>query len=260
VRYYTQSSLRDASGLADRHPGLERPGTIADIWSRRVATVEFMRPLRGAFNNEKVMAPVTGIRKWVVIAVGAWLVLVGLPTIPAVRVFLAAPLVVGDPEARGDACYILAGGDAFRERLVAASDLYHMGRIPRIIFMLNEEWDSYNFVAQASWTPTQWALDFLDHRGVPKDRISVIAYSHGTFGTLTEARNLKEFLPAGIKRLVLVSSAPHMRRSMLAFRRILPQEVVLVPYPATDFYISNEYYHPLWLEYLKLAVYEVVAR
>jgi uncharacterized SAM-binding protein YcdF (DUF218 family) len=189
----------------------------------------------------------------------AWAVFVAVPSIPAVRSVLAAPLVVSDPLAHGDACYVLASGDALFERLAAAADLYSMHRVPTIIFQRSDEASSYNFVAGASWTQTDWALDFLTHRGVSRDKIVVVAPAKGMLGTLAEARNIKQVLPAGVRTLVVVSSAPHMRRSMLAFRRVLPTDVALVPYAATDFSAGAELWRPIWEEYLKLGVYALAA-
>jgi uncharacterized SAM-binding protein YcdF (DUF218 family) len=200
------------------------------------------------------------MKRWALSIGLAWVVLVMIPTIPAVRAFMASPLVITDAQARGDACYVLASGDAFTERLSAASDLYHMGRISRIIFQRSDEWTSYNFIARKSFTPTDWSLEFLKNRGIPADRIIVIPKTPGTFGTLSEARNMKKLLPPATKRLVLVSSAPHMRRVMLTFRRVFRGNTELIPYAASDFLSSAENYRPIWLEYSKLAVYSVVAR
>jgi len=198
--------------------------------------------------------------KWLLIIALGWIVFVVLPTLPAVRIFLASPLVVEDRDPRGDAGYILAGNNAFRERLGAAAYIYNEGRISRIIFMRDDAPSSYNFVAKARWTRTEWALDFLTHRGVPREKIQLIDQVTGMFGTLQEARNLKKALPSDLKRLVLVSSATHMRRCVLAFRRVLPPDIAIVSCPASSYSSSYEYYHPLWLEYLKLAVYAVFAR
>jgi len=198
--------------------------------------------------------------RWLLIIVLCWILFVFLPIIPPVRNLLASPLVVKDRDPRGDSCYILAGTDEFRERLAAAAELYNQGRISRIIFMRKDEPSSYNYVAKARWTATEWALDFLIHRGVPQDRIQLIDHISGPLGTLQEARNLKKSRPADLKKLVLVSSAPHMRRSLLAFRRVLPPDITIVSCPASSFSTSYEYFYPLWIEYLKLAVYSVVAK
>jgi len=197
--------------------------------------------------------------RWLKIAALGFVFLVAVPSIPSVRAVLASPLMVTDPDARGDACYVLSSGDAFIERLAAASDLYQMHRVPRIILTRDDGVSYYNFVAKASWTSTEWALDFLTHRGVPADKILVIAPAHGMLGTLAEARQVSQTLPSDVKRLVLVSSAPHMRRSLLAFRRILAANISLVPYAASDVASSAELYRPIWLEYVKLAGYAVVA-
>jgi len=171
------------------------------------------------------------VTRWVLIIALSWTVFVLVPPIPAVRMFLGSPLVVEDRDARGDACYILAAADSFRERLGAAAELYNQGRVPKIIFIRDDGPGSYNFVAKASWTPTEWALDFLTHRGVPRDRIQLIDHVRGTFGTLQEAKNLKGSLPADVKRLVLVSSAclrfdacfPGMSRSFPIRRALILQ-------------------------------------
>jgi uncharacterized SAM-binding protein YcdF (DUF218 family) len=134
-----------------------------------------------------------------------------------------------------------------------------MHRVPVIMFQRSDEASAYNFVAGASWTQTDWALDFLTHRGVARDKIVVVAPAAGMFGTLAEARNIKHALPAGVHTLVIVSSAPHMRRSMLTFHRILTADVALIPYAATDFSAGAELWRPIWEEYLKLGVYALAA-
>ncbi len=180
-----------------------------------------------------------------------------VPSIPKIRTWLAAPLIVSNEGAAGDACYVLAAGNAIWERLAAASDLYHMKRVPKIILMKNENRGAYNFTAQASWTPTQWELAYLASRGVPRDNIVLVEEAKGLFGTFAEAGNIARVLPPDVRRLVLVTSPPHMRRSLLAFRRMLPKNVTVIPFSATSFITSVEIYDPIWLEYLKLFVYAV---
>jgi uncharacterized SAM-binding protein YcdF (DUF218 family) len=188
-----------------------------------------------------------------------WLIFVAVPSISVVRCFLAAPLVVTDENARGDLCYVLADGIATWERLAAASDLYHLKRIKRITIMEDDMTGPYNFKAKSSWTETQWEIAYLAWRGVPADKVDLLKPVEGLFGTLSEARNVARHLPSGTKTIVLVSSAPHMRRSMLAFRRSLPPDIKILPYAATSFKQSYEMTLPIWLEYLKLLVYYVVA-
>jgi uncharacterized SAM-binding protein YcdF (DUF218 family) len=187
----------------------------------------------------------------------AWTLLVAVPSLPGVRALAAAPLVVDDRDARGDAAYVLAGGHAIWERLRAASDLYHMGRVPRILLMDVPRDDGTYFPAGRNWTATEWALGYLEWLGVPRDRVRVLPRARGSLGTLAEARLVRDSGVAG--RVVLVTSAAHTRRTLLAFRRTLPRDVEVTIYAATRFADSEEVFRPLFLEYVKLLVYAVVA-
>jgi uncharacterized SAM-binding protein YcdF (DUF218 family) len=191
--------------------------------------------------------------------IACWMFLVVLMSSTIVRNWLAVPLVVHDQNARGDACYVLAGGGAIWERLDAASDLVQMGRVSRMVLMQDNSRGQYSFKANSPWNRSQWIADYLSWRGIAPDKIIWIQQTEGLFGTLVESRAVAKNLPKNIKTLVIVSSAPHMRRSVLAFKRALSSEVDVVPYAATAFENSYERHHPLWIEYLKLLVYSVIA-
>jgi uncharacterized SAM-binding protein YcdF (DUF218 family) len=186
-------------------------------------------------------------------------ILVALPSSLIVRDWLAYPLVENEVNASGDVCYVLAGGGAVWERLDAAADLVQMGRVNSILLMKDNSVSQYNFRNNSSWTRTQWITDYLMWRGVPQDRIKLMEQTEGYFGTLLEARAVSAQLPKNVKTLIVVSSAPHMRRSLLAFKRSMPTGVNVVPYAATTFATSYERYHPIWIEYLKLLVYFVIS-
>jgi len=195
----------------------------------------------------------------VYLVAGCWLIFVGLPSSVFMRNWLTAPLVIQDEDARGEACYVLAGGEAIWERLAAGVDLFKMGKVPSLMIMRDDSTGPYNFKNQESWTRTQWMMDYLNWHEVPIQNIKLLNQVTGFYGTLTEARNVAKQLPENIKRLVVVSSAPHMRRSVLAFRRSLPSDVKVIPYAATSFEASYEMYWPIWVEYFKLLVYYIVA-
>jgi len=189
-----------------------------------------------------------------------WAALVALPSIPAVRGLLAAPLVLHDDDARGDVAYVLAGGQGRYERLRAAADLFHEGRVPRLLLLRDDRRGPYRFAAGASWTASRWALGYAEWLGIPRDRVELVAGDpHATLGTLAEARAVAAALPADCHRLVIVTSAAHTRRARLAFRRALPERVELQVFAATPFAESAEASLPLWLEYAKLLVYAIVA-
>ena len=75
----------------------------------------------------------------------------------------------------------------------------------------------------------------LVKRGVPDDRIRL--YGHGAVSTADEALALsREFPPAG-KKILVVTSRYHARRSRIIFRRLLPEadvRVVAAPFTASQ--------------------------
>ena len=186
-------------------------------------------------------------------------VLIVISSSITVRSWIVAPLVVHEPNAQGDACYILAGGGAIWERLDAGADLVQLGRAETLIITGDDSVGPYSFKEHASWPRTNWLLDYLAWRGVPSSKVIVLEQTDGMFGTLNEARNVAKHLPSKVKTLVVVSSTPHMRRTLMAFERSLPSQVEVVPYAATTFENSYERYHPIWVEYLKLLAYFVIA-
>lgn len=197
--------------------------------------------------------------KWIAIVACLWISFVVIPSFPILRNILATPLVVHEKDAHGKACYVLAGGGALWERLDAAADLVQMGRVGKILLMRDDNRGQFSFKSNRSWTRTEWAVDYLAWRGIPGDRVALIPKADDLFGTLKESRAVAKNLPNDVKTLVVVSSAPHMRRTMLAFRRSLPEGVQVVPFAATEFMNSYEMHHPIWIEYLKLLVYYVIA-
>ena len=188
-----------------------------------------------------------------------WILLVFLPSIPSIRNILACPLIVSNKNTKGDAAYVLAGGYAFRERLLAASDLYQMNKIQKIIILKNTSKSSFHFIENRNLSLNEWWVKYLKWLDVPSNNIVVINDTRTSFwGTLNEANILRDNLDKSIQKLVLVTSAPHTRRTLLTFNRVC-KNVEAISYAASRFEGSIEMYEPLWLEYLKLIVYFLVA-
>jgi len=198
-------------------------------------------------------------RKLVVLVILSCFFSAVISSIPQLRVILYSPLVVSDKNPRGDACYILAGGNAIWERLNAAADLYHMNYIQQIFLMQISGGGPYNFSTSEHWPQTQWAVSWLIWKGIPQDCITVVPEVDGPMGTLAEARNIAQLLSkhTHIRQLVLVTSAPHTRRSLLAFRKTLSPSITVTPYAATAINHSAELLEPIWLEYFKLLTYKM---
>lgn len=103
----------------------------------------------------------------VLLVASGLLTLLVLSTVPKVRGLVSAPLVTHEPDARGDACYVLAGGGAIWERLDAAADLVQRGRVKRLMVMQDNARGPFSFKASRVWTRTEWITDYLHWRGVP---------------------------------------------------------------------------------------------
>ncbi len=191
--------------------------------------------------------------------VWVWLSVTLLMSIPSVRGIVSYPLYVHDEDARGDIAYVMADGHASWERLRIASDLYHRKRVPRILLLEENQPAGFNFKRGELDTRTQRAIDYLALHGVPRDCISLIQADASTaLGSLSEARGLAR-QETGIKRLVVVTSAPHTRRSRLCFQRAFPGGVSVQVYSASAPADSAEINSPIWLEYAKLVAYFFIA-
>lgn len=186
--------------------------------------------------------------------------MVGLPSVREVRALLIAPLYVHDEDASGDFAYVMADGSAYWERLRAASDLYHMHKIGRIYILDEPDSSGYHFVKRRSVTKTELAMVYLELFGVPKDVVStVIAQDSALMGSLSEAVAVQQNLPSDVKQVVVVTSAPHTRRSRLCFQRTLPANVTIKTFSATIPKTSDELRAPIFHEYIKLVIYYFVA-
>ncbi|MCP4891615.1 MAG: YdcF family protein [Planctomycetaceae bacterium] len=208
------------------------PATAKNLWKRRFYTLAFF-----------------------------WVLTTILLSFSSVRALVALPLIVHDEAARGDVAYVMADGPASWERLRAASDLYHWGRIKRIVVLNEQRGAGYNFTLHRTESRVERVTDYLKSYGVPLDSISTInPEGLSKFGSLNEARSFAS-QEADLESLVVVTSPPHTRRSLLSFRRSLPKDVKITSYSARGDHASDsaEIHSPLWIEYSKLIVYWFVA-
>lgn len=165
------------------------------------------------------------------------------------------PLCVDDEQAAGEIAYVMADGPAMWERLRAAADLYHMHRIAQIALLDEKQSSGYNFVRHQSDSRVQREIDFLAMLGVPPDKIQTVqSDSEDWLSSRSEAVGLFRERPK-VKRLVVVTSPPHTRRSLLCFRRTFPTDTKIAVYSAALPSESAETYLPIWIEYVKLVVY-----
>ena len=191
--------------------------------------------------------------------VTVWLATTILMSIPLVRGLVSYPLYVHELEATGEAAYVMADGHAYWERLRAASDLYNRKQVGTIMILDESEPAGFNFGRNQLDTHVQRAIDHLELFGVPRDCVESIPVNNSTvFGSLNEAHGVAELHPE-LKRIVVVTSAPHTRRSLLCFKRSLPASVNVQVYSASVPKDSAEITAPIWMEYAKVVVYFFLA-
>jgi len=61
----------------------------------------------------------------------------------------------------------MQGGLASEKRLRAATDLFHMGRVPHLYPLRDDDRSYYSFTERRSLSRTEWMLACLDWLGVP---------------------------------------------------------------------------------------------
>ena len=175
------------------------------------------------------------------------------------RAWLSRPLYVHDPDARAAIAYVMSGGPASFERLLAASDLYHTERISSIALENDTQPSCYNYLKNKSESRSDRCIAYLMMRGVPEDRIKLVPKcSSSRFGSLREAQSVAKDL-GRIENLIVITSPTHTRRTELAFIRSLPKNIKVHIYAASDLAGSDEIFSPIWIEYLKLAAYFFIA-
>ncbi|MDX6403358.1 MAG: hypothetical protein QOH70_813 [Blastocatellia bacterium] len=141
-------------------------------------------------------------------AVGLWPLLAWLG---------ARLLIVKSELGSADAIVVMSGSSTYLERADWAAKLYREGRAP-IVILTNDSlisgWDK-----QEERNPYfyELAARALQQRGVPESKIQVV--SDIALGTYEESLGVRDYATAHqLKRLLLVTSAYHTRRTLWSLR------------------------------------------
>lgn len=188
-----------------------------------------------------------------------WLLSVVALSSKPVRGIVALPLFIDEEPIRSEYAYVMADGHAYWERLRTASDLYHMKLVNRLLIRNEIESSRFNFVRGRSDQLVERAIDYLGLYGVPPQAIEKVPINtDSALGSMSEAKAVFLRYPT-IKRIIVVTSAPHTRRSKLCFERSFGDDVVICVVAASTPSESSEITEPLWIEYFKLAFYQLFA-
>jgi len=134
------------------------------------------------------------------------------------------------------AIYVLGGTQhSLRLKYRTAADLYKKEGIEKIMVATSDDITEYDKDIDRNLTNDEWTIKQLARQGVKLEGISFIKLKDGFFGTLREARTLRELcVEKGIERLLLVCSAYHSRRVLAAFSRSLEDTGVEVEICVAD--------------------------
>lgn len=188
-----------------------------------------------------------------------WLLSVVALSSKHVRGIVALPLFIDEEPVRSEYAYVMADGHAYWERLRTASDLYHLNQVEKVMILKECQVTRFNFNKGRSDQLFERAVDYLGFHGVPRQAIQLVPVGKQSwFGSLSEAKAVARNYPK-LKSLTVVTSAPHTRRSKLCFQRCYDHGIPICMVAASNPVDSSEINEPLWMEYLKFAIYGVFA-
>ncbi len=151
---------------------------------------------------------------------GLALFLARVPLLTAVGSFL----IVSDSVERADLLYIMGGGlDA---RPIRAAELYRQGYAPLIATPYVESTAGVEYGIRVNAAVENVLM--LRRHGVPDSVIHLLKVRGGSTSTLDDARILASYMrQRGYRRVIVVTSEFHTRRSRWALRQFLPDTIDL---------------------------------
>ena len=135
-----------------------------------------------------------------------------------------------DDQQLGDCIVVLGSSKAIVYRLPVALQLYKAGRADKILFSGGVTWPGNNM------TEAALLKNKAIESGIPEDKILVEDASKNTKeNVLASLLVLDRWCPLHkIKRLLIVTSSYHIRRTYLTFKTYMPDWIELTLCPADD--------------------------
>jgi len=134
--------------------------------------------------------------------------------------------------------------------------MYHAGASEKIMVLHSPGITAFDATLQRNLTNDEWAVKQLTRLGVHKHDIEFIHIQDGFFGTLTEAKTVRDLLEIrDVQGLVLVCSSYHGRRVQNTFSTLLNGlDLNIMICPAEE---ENGLWN-LLIEYGKVVLYEMI--
>ena len=126
-------------------------------------------------------------------------------------------LIVKSEMASADAIVVMSGSSTYVERADWAARLYREGRAPVIILSNDSLISGWDKKEERNPYFYELAAKELQRRGVPESKIQVV--SDIALGTYEESLGVRDYATAHqLKRLLIVTSAYHTRRTLWSLR------------------------------------------
>jgi len=176
---------------------------------------------------------------------------------------LAKLLIVDEQLQPADVIFILAGD--VNSRPFYAAELFKQGLAPQIVMAREEDLPAVELGFYPNGTDV--VVGILKKLGIPEENITVIAIEGGATSTRDESQILRYYVDQhNIKRVILVTTAFHTRRSKWIFKKALSgsgAELEVTAAPQWKFDETNWWQNERGLitfanEYIKLFYYFVV--
>lgn len=153
---------------------------------------------------------------------------------------------------KSDAIILMAGG--FKSRVPVAAKLYRDGYAPLVVLTNDGVIGGWSPKHNRNLYQVEWAEDELNKLGVPNSNIVKLPY-YGS-ATIFDALAVKRYLlTAGLKKIIVVTSDYHTRRSLWTFKKTLQKYAIDVSvFSARTFWIGRRW---IMLEYTKLGYYMI---
>jgi len=173
-----------------------------------------------------------------------------------------------DKPGHADAIVIPMG--SITDRILQAVDIFQSGSVDRLLIVEGQN-DGYRELIERGAdmvSGTRQMGNAAVAMGIPANRVIILP--GGAKSTQDEAMIINEYLSdkPDVDTLMLISSAPHMRRAYLIFKRTFKQShtnicILCCPSSYTDFnakkwWMSKDDIETVFMEYMKIAYFFLI--
>ncbi len=159
-------------------------------------------------------------------------------------------LIVDSPLRLADALVVMAGSQS--ERLPVAVDLFKKGMASKILLTNDGVLSAFSREKQQNLYQVEWAEEKLVRLGIPSEKIVKLPF-YGS-ATMFDALAVKKYLlKSGLKKILVVTSDYHTRRTFWTFSYVLKgYPVDISVFPAESISVGTK---GIVVEYCKIVYY-----